>query len=121
MSYIINNANSDKKRDQYINICNSEIFKNFLLVEQNQVDHQYNITLDIEVINNAKKTAQNIDMDYYTIDTYFNLGKFKYENELILESYESYNTFGIVENDDNDVAYGGFIRDIVINKDYQVI
>lgn len=120
MNAIINGAIGSTKK-AYHDIYNSGFLDDFLLITKNESNNQFYITLNKEAISKYKKIPQSTKVDYYTINSYFNLGKFKYENELILESYESYNTFGIVENDNNDVAYGGFIRDVVINKDYQVI
>ena len=61
--------------------------------------------------------------DHYKIDSYFNLNQFKYENGLVLDQANSFSTFGARDNTNagRSCAFGGFIRDIVVDLNYQVV
>lgn len=73
--------------------------------------------------NKHIKKGTMVPEDHYKIDSYFNLNKFKYENGLVLDQANSFSTFGARDNTDTgrNCAFGGFIRDIVVDLNYQVV
>lgn len=69
------------------------------------------------------KQGNMIPEKNYEIDTYFNLNQFKYENGLVLDPAGSFTTFGVRDNAGQpyESGYGGFIRNIVVDLNYQVV
>ena len=61
--------------------------------------------------------------NYYKIDCSLNLNSFKYENGLILDPSGSFSTFGLRDNIGLPYksGYGGFVRNIIIDLNYQVV
>ena len=110
-----------------LNIMYEEFLKNVVYYE---ISHDYHggqvyiVKIDTSYdFNRHIKKGTMVPEDHYKIDSYLNLNQFKYENGLVLDQANSFSTFGARDNTNTSrsCAFGGFIRDIVIDLNYQVV
>lgn len=68
-------------------------------------------------IKNHQSTSE-----YYEVNTYLGLNKwFKYENGLVLDPSITHDNFGITDGVGHNYGYCGFLEDVVLDKNYQVL
>ena len=108
-------------------IMYEEFLKNVVYIEPGYDSHggsayvvKVNTSYDF---NKHVRKGNKASEDHYKIDSYFNLNQFKYENGLVLDQANSFSTFGARDNTNTSrsCAFGGFVRDIVVDLNYQVV
>lgn len=127
IAYMDETAYGYSKEHIVWNIMHGEFLTNVVYYELGYDHHGgqvYIVKIDTSYdFNKHKKKGTMVLEDHYKIDSYFNLNQFKYENGLVLDQAGSFSTFGVRDNTNTSrsCAFGGFIRDIVIDLNYQVV
>ena len=70
----------------------------------------------------GKEKSHIVTATHYEVNQYLNLNKFfKYDNGLVLDSSMTHDNFGITDVVKYDYGYCGFLEDIVLDKNYQLL
>ena len=70
----------------------------------------------------GKEKSHIVIATHYEVNQYLNLNKFfKYDNGLVLDSSMTHDNFGITDVVRYDYGYCGFLEDIVLDKNYQLL
>ena len=127
MIYVDETAYGYSKEYIVWNIMYEEFLKNVVYFEIG-TDYHGNQVYIVKIntsydFNQHIRKGTMVPEDHYKIDSYFNLNQFKYENGLVLDQANSFSTFGARDNTNagRSCAFGGFIRDIVVDLNYQVV